>query len=422
MFTAETPAQAYADPWLLPLAERLDRLGRGRRRVAYYYDEANTSTFRYRCYNMAQLLDPAGVDGAEGEGEGEGAGAGAGAGVGVGVGAVDAAVPEHSACWFHRADLALAGEQIAAIADVLVVCRSGYESRLLRLVTAFQRRGKRVLFDVDDLVFDTRYAHLVMNTLDQDIDTNHQWDFWFGYLARMRATLDLCDGAITTNDFLAARLAECTARPVAVVPNFINREQRALSDRIWHDKQASGYARNGEFTVGYFSGSPSHNHDYAIVESAIAALMARRPELRLLTVGYIAPGPQLAPFHDRLQHAPFQDWLNLQRLVASVEVNLMPLEPSVFTDCKSPLKYFESAIVGTLSIASPSHNYADAIQSGVNGYLARGHEWEQRIEQVMDALSQYPDTAARARQAALARFDGPVQRPALLAALGWATA
>lgn len=391
MFLVTTPEQAYADPWLIPLPERLAQLGRGQRRVAYYYEEPNTSTFRYRCYNMAQLLNA-------GDGDSPG---------------------EHSACWFHRADLASSGEEIAACADVLVVCRSGYESRLLRLMDAFRVRGKRVLFDVDDLVFDTRYAHLVMNTLDQDIDAAHWWDFWFGYLGRMRATLDLCDGAIATNDFLAARLTECTERPVAVVPNFFNREQREISDRIWDEKRASGFARNGEFTLGYFSGSPSHNHDYGMVEQAIAALMTRRPEVRLLTVGYIAPSPLLERFRDRLQHAPFQDWINLQRLVGSVELNLMPLAPSVFTDCKSPLKYFEAAIAGTLSIASPSHNYAAAIAHGVNGYLARGHEWEQQIEDLLDHVQRYPEMAAQARQDALARFDGSVHRDAVLAALGW---
>lgn len=392
MFLAQTPEQAYADPWALPLPQRLQQLALGRRRVAYYYEQFNTSTFRYRCYNMAQLLNQAD----------------------------EGTAPETSACWFQRTDLEAAADQIADCADVLVVCRSGYESRLLRLIQAFRARGKRVLFDVDDLVFDTRYAHLLMNTLDRDIDEAIWWDFWFGYLGRMRATLDLCDGAIATTDFLAARLAECTSRPVSVVPNFINREQRAISDQVWQAKANSGFARNGEFTLGYFSGSPSHNHDYGLVEPAIAALMARRPELRLLTVGYIEPGPHLAPFKDRLQHAPFQDWVNLQRLVGSVEVNLMPLAQSVFTDCKSPLKYFESAIVGTLSMASPSVNYAAAIQHGVTGYLARGHEWEQQIEQVIDTLQHYPAMAARARQDALGRFDGPAQRTLLLAALGLA--
>ena len=38
----------YQDPWHLPLAQRLRLLARGRRRIAYFYELADNSTFRYR--------------------------------------------------------------------------------------------------------------------------------------------------------------------------------------------------------------------------------------------------------------------------------------------------------------------------------------------------------------------------------------
>ncbi len=392
MFTASTPELTYADPWLLPLAERLRMLCRGRRRVAYYYEEPNNSTFRYRSYNMAQVLN------ADSSKE---------------------TAPAHSASWFHRADLPALGERLAEEADLLVVCRSGYEHRLARLIAAFRRRGKRVLFDVDDLVFDTRYVHLILNTMDQDADQPEHWNYWFSYVGRMGATLDECDGAIATNAYLAERLAERCNKPVTVMPNFMNAEQLAASDAAWQAKLSSGFARDGCLTLGYFSGSPSHSLDYAVAEPAIAALMARRPELRLLTVGYIEPGAALAPFASRVSRAPFHDWVNLQRLLSRVEVNLMPLQPGRFTDCKSPLKYFEAAAVGTVSIASPSANYAPCIEQGVNGYLARGHEWERMIDSTADSIGRYPDLAGNARKHALQHFAWTTQRPALLHALGW---
>ena len=52
-------AVPYRDPWQLPLSERLKALSRGRRRVAYFYELADNSTFRYRVYNMAQVLNEA---------------------------------------------------------------------------------------------------------------------------------------------------------------------------------------------------------------------------------------------------------------------------------------------------------------------------------------------------------------------------
>ena len=387
MFTATVPEQAYADPWQAPLQQRLDRLARGERRVAYYYEEPNTSTFRYRAYNMAQVLNeqPGG---------------------------------RHAASWFFRPDLGATAE-IAARADVLVVCRSGYEHRLVRLMDRFQRQGKPVLFDVDDLVVDTRHVHLLVNALGLDKDQPRVWDDWFGLVARMRATLDRCDGVITTNAHLAECIRASTGKPAAVVPNFMNREQLAVSQRLWSAKQASSFAVDGHPVLGYFSGTPSHQLDYAIAEPAIARLMARRPALRLMLVGFITPGPALAPHAGRILRQPFVDWLELQRLVASVEVNLMPLQSSVFADCKSPLKYFEAAAVGTVSVASPSVNHAACIVDGHNGLLARGHEWERQIDAVLDAGADYAAMAEHARADAVGQHAWTTQLPGLLRALGW---
>jgi glycosyltransferase involved in cell wall biosynthesis len=327
-----------------------------------------------------------------------------------------------SACWFFRADLGHA-EQIVANADVLVVCRSGYEHRLHQLMNLFALQGKPVLFDVDDLVIDTRYAHLLISALGHDKDSPQVWDHWFGLIARFRATLDRCDGVITTNAFLAARIAESTGKPVSVVPNFMNREQLEVSQALWDHKVETGFATDGRPTLGYFSGTPSHQLDYAIAEPAIAQLMERRPQLQLMLVGFIAPGPALARFTSRILRQPFVDWINLQRLIASVEINLMPLQTSVFADCKSPLKYFEAAAVGTLSVASPSVNHLDCITDGDNGYVARGHEWARKLDGLLDAVEEsaghHQHMAERAREHALQRFAWTPQLPVLLRALEW---
>lgn len=106
-------------------------------RVAYFYEEPNNSTFRYRAYNMAQVLN------------------------GCETGNV-------SASYFFLSDRERFDE-IADAADVLVICRSRYCHEVNGLITKFRARRKRVLFDIDDLVFDTDYAHLVVATLGVDV-------------------------------------------------------------------------------------------------------------------------------------------------------------------------------------------------------------------------------------------------------------
>ena len=120
---------------------------------------------------------------------------------------------------------------------------------------------------------------------------------------------------------------------------------------------------------------------------------------------------------DRISQHPFQDYVNLQRLLGSVEINLMPLQCNTFTDCKSELKYFEAASVGTLSIASPSYTYSRAIRHGVNGYLAKAHEWADAILEALDNFAAYERMALAARHDALSRFGWQNQTGTILRAL-----
>ena len=192
--------------------------------------------------------------------------------------------------------------------------------------------------------------------------------------------LKLCDGAITTNHYLAAKIAKFSGLPVRVVPNFMNKEQLGYSDDLFRGKETSGIQRDDKIHLGYFSGSPSHKLDYAIIEPALEQVLAKDPRVEVMVVGYIESGPALRKFGNRVNRQPFQDYVNLQRLISSVEFNLMPLQSNDFTNCKSELKYFEAAVVGALSIASPSHTYASAIRDGENGYIAKAHEWLSVIE------------------------------------------
>src|SRR5579859_6059520 len=203
MFSAVAGIRAvpYLDPWPIPIERRLAELVSGTRRVVYYYDLPDNSTFRYRVYNMIQALraDP------------------------------DRRI---SATYFSRGELDRMAEFIDR-ADALVLCRVRYSAAVNRLVALAHARGLKVLFDVDDLVFEPEHVHLLVNTLGLDERSEEVWIDWFGYIGRQHATMRLCDGGITTNPYLADRLAQSGGFPVSIVPNFIDREQMALSERVY---------------------------------------------------------------------------------------------------------------------------------------------------------------------------------------------
>jgi glycosyltransferase involved in cell wall biosynthesis len=354
--------------------------------VAYFYEQPDNSTFRYRVYNMIQALTCAGLD--------------------------------ISAAFFCLDDLPWT-QEIADSADRLVICRTRYDHRVGQLINAFRSRRKPVLFDIDDLVFDTRYVDLILDTLDQDCQHPEAWDFWYACIGRLGGTLRLCDGAITTTPPLAEAIRRFASVPVAVAPNFLNHEQLAISEQVYAEKKASGFQREGPVHLGYFSGTPTHRKDFGLIAPALATLLAERPDVHLSLVGHLEVPQALVRHKARIHVHPFQDFVNLQRLIASVELNLVPLQTNVFTNAKSDLKYVDAAVVGTQTIATPTIPYRNALRQGETGYLASAHQWVAVMRHAINALEQYAPRAGRARDDVLARYTPEAQVPAILGALGY---
>jgi glycosyltransferase involved in cell wall biosynthesis len=383
MFTATLSSVDYTNPWTATFDERLRTLRAGSPRIAYYYTQPDTSTFRYRVFNMIEALR--------------------------------IAEPSAGATWFTAGDGDRALEAVGH-ADVVVVCRSLYAPHVASFIERARALGKRVLYDVDDLIFDTRYTHLIMETLDQVID-EHALQAWFGWISRWGTTLQLCEGVITTNPFLAARIHEFHDVPTWIVPNFLNDAQLAVSKRLLAAKEASGWARDRRIHVGYFSGTPTHNRDFAIAEPALLRLMHEDPRIVLRVVGFLPSYNRLRAYGDRIEELPLLDFLNLQRVIGEVEINIVPLQLNVFTNSKSELKYFEAAVVGTITAASPAHTLTRAIRDGQSGLLAHVQDWDCALKNAIAAVEAGNQMAAAAAADALERYSPEAQGPALRRAL-----
>jgi glycosyltransferase involved in cell wall biosynthesis len=206
----------------------------------------------------------------------------------------------------------------------------------------------------------------------------------------------MCDQVIVTNEYLASRVKHCVDKPVTVIPNFLNDEQMRVSRQIYEEKKRRGFARTGQIHLGYFSGTPTHNKDFEIISGILSRMLERDPRLVVRIVGFLDLKEPLRSYQSRIEFYPLQDFVNLQQLIGSVEVNLVPLQDNIFTNCKSELKYFEAGVTGTVTIASPSFTLARAIQDGENGYIARSFEWHEKLEYVLDNMDSYAVMAEKA--------------------------
>lgn len=381
----------YAPPWEIPFEIRRSWLREADLRVAYIYEAADTSTFRYRVFNMVEALHAA-------------------RDLGV------------SATWFNRSEYR-ADQSFVDACDVLIICRTRYDDGLARLVERGRSRGVRVVFDIDDFVIDPHFVHYIMEVLGVSTELESNWDYWYAYTGRLRAALDLCDATTATTVPLAEQLDRVTGRRCTeVIPNFLNRTQSEVSAQLLSQKRRTGSRRDRRLTIGFLSGSPTHRRDFDVAAPAVAAMMERFREVTLRVVGFWDPHPLLHPYQDRVEVIPLLDYLNLQRITAECELCLVPLSINDFSRCKSELKFFESAVVGCPIIASPTHAYESVISDGVNGWLAKSHEWADKLEAAIElALSDvdaYTELCDRALDLALQRYGWDTQGRRIVEVVG----
>ena len=383
MYRLSLPPFEYHAPWDLTFAERCSLLQGGKQRVGYFYLVPDNSTFRYRVFNMVQAIN-SGSDGVV-------------------------------ASWFTAADfdrLHTLREKI----DVLVLCRVLYRPEVSSLISLFKASGVKVLYDIDDLVFDSRYANLLIESLDQAVNDTTLQDY-FGTIGRYGATLQQADGAIATNNYLAEKMRSFSGLPTSVVPNFLNRLQSGVSEELWEHKLENDFLRDDSITIGYFSGSPTHNRDFQIAAHALRDVMRRKSRVRLRVVGYLKEQQEFDEFGERVEYLPFQDFLNLQRVTAESEICIAPLQDNEFTNCKSELKFFESAAVGTLTVASPTYTFRNAIVPGKTGFLSNSYEWTEQLEKAIAEVERGGEMAKIARTDVLDRYGWKSNRGAIVEAV-----
>ena len=282
---------------------------------------------------------------------------------------------------------------VAALARVFVIFRCPHTPEVERCIKQIHSLNKRVLFDVDDLVFDTAYTDNIPYLATMTPDGRAGYD---ELVRRMGMTLDLCDGAITTTPTLARELSK-RVNPVLVNKNVASEEMHYLSERAVYERDVLPALSEAQvpsedahrwkvacrrhkertsrgFTIGYFSGSITHNDDVNLVLPALARFMRDYPDARLHVVGELDLPEELTAFGDRIVRLPFIPWRRLPQQLSFVDVNLIPLADTLFNAAKSENKWVEAALVKVPSIASKVGRLAECIEDGVTGLLCASED------------------------------------------------
>lgn len=268
-----------------------------------------------------------------------------------------------------------------------------------RLIARAKELSKTIIFETDDLVYDP--AFLVHMDYWQKMNTLERKLYEKGVGGEVLAD-PYVRTATTTTSFLADKLRE-KGKEVFIVPNRLTEEDVRWAEAAREKKtreKSSGVVR-----VGYLSGTPSHNKDFATISDALIALFDRHPEMRLVLAGPLDTEDRLQQYADRIERVPFVSRRELFGNIASLDINLAPLEiGNPFCESKSELKFFEAGIVGVPTVAAATQTFREAITDGVDGFVAATiEEWTEKVGRLIADVALREKIGEAAHETALRR-------------------
>ena len=237
-------------------------------------------------------------------------------------------------------------------------------------------QNKVVFYDIDDLVFDKSYTKTIkhLETLEKS-----ELDLYYDGVKRMGDTLKKCDYAITTTPTLAHELEKY------VKEVFINRNV-ASEKMVEFSLRAIKNIRKEEdkVVIGYLSGSITHNADFELIMPTIKEIMGKYSNVYLKVVGLLDVPKDLEEYSNRILSVPFMSWMELPKIIASLDINLAPLEDSIFNKAKSENKWVEAALCKVPTVASNIGAFHEMIHNGEDGFLCSTEkEWYKVLEQLI---------------------------------------
>ena len=186
----------------------------------------------------------------------------------------------------------------------------------------------------------------------------------------------------TTTTFLANKL-EKEGKKVFIVKNKLSKEDVEWSKEILK-KQSN--RKVDEIVIGYFSGTISHNKDFATITKALTEVFKKHPQVKLLLVGPLDLDHSLVKsFGDRIISTPYVPRKKHFENIAKVDINISPLEKdNPFCEGKSELKFFEAGILKIPTVATATQTFCEAIEDGIDGFVAHDtKEWIEKLEKLI---------------------------------------
>ncbi|WP_207696783.1 hypothetical protein DOK67_0000200 [Enterococcus sp. DIV0212c] len=273
-------------------------------------------------------------------------------------------------------------------ASHIIIYRAPIDNKLVELIHLARKYNKVILYDIDDLVIDTKYTDQLTYVKELSAPDKQNYDNGVISYGEM---LKLCDGVVTSTQKMQSELFNYKDL-VLLNRNLANMELVELSQATMKNYDEI----DEKVKIGYFSGSITHNENFELVKGAIIKLLEKYDNLELHLVGHLDLPSDLKPFNNRIKIHPFVAWQKLPELISDVDINLAPLVTSIFNEAKSEIKWIEAALVKVPTVASDIGAFKEMIIDNETGILVSDDEWYVKLELLIQSKDMRKEIAENA--------------------------
>jgi len=279
---------------------------------------------------------------------------------------------------------------------IFIFHRTLFTTLVAKLVANIKKNKGEILFETDDLVFDAKYlVHMdffqKMNALEKKLYENGVG----GEILR-DPYVKTC---VTTTAYLA-QILKTYKKEVIVSKNKLCKHDMDVAEKLI---AAGTGSRDGFLRIAYFSGTKSHDKDFATIEDALVEILQKYPKTKLFLAGPLDTSQKFHVFSDRIERFVFVPRDEHFGNIAKVDINLGPLEKdNPFCEAKSELKWFEAGLLGIPTVAVDNQTFSEAIEDGVDGFLAgTTGEWVEKISRLVESEDLRKKMGQKAREKVL---------------------
>jgi len=265
-----------------------------------------------------------------------------------------------------------------------------------KMIEKIKAQGKEIIFETDDLVFDAKYikqTDMYKNKLNAAEKLQYKNGVG-GEIVKDPYT-KVCT---TPTTYLGKKLEEHGKKVFIVRNKFSNHElelTQNILDNLPKEKDDPGVVR-----VGYFSGTSSHNKDFASIVDALMDVLKKYENVKLFLAGPLDVDNKLNKYASRIVVMPFVPRDKYYENIWKVDINIAPLVlDDPFCESKSEIKFTETGILKIPTVAIKNQTFSEAIKDGKDGFLAKTRkDWVEKLSKLIEDKKLRDKMGAEARK------------------------